>query len=217
MSTSSNRPGDEPSGEITRLLEAARAGDRLSLDRVYELVYGELKRLAARQRDRFSGAGTLSTTALVHEAYLKLAGDRIWAGSDRTHFFALAARAMRQILLDHARGQGRQKRGSGAPHLDLDDLEAGRVGLDPHDPGRSVAVEDLLALDQALERLAAVDAELGQLVEWRYFAGLTLDEIAPLVGLSERTLKRQWRTARAFLYRELGPPGGAPGESAAPA
>lgn len=112
----------EGSGEITRLLAAARTGDRHSLDQVYELVYGELKRLAARQRGSFGpggGADTLSTIALVHEAYLKLAGGRIWAGADRAHFFALAARAMRQILLDHARGQGRQKRGAGALHVDL--------------------------------------------------------------------------------------------------
>jgi len=193
-------------GEITRLLAAARGGDRLSLDRVYELVYAELKRLAARQRGSFragGGADTLSTTALVHEAYMKLAGDRIWAGADRGHFFALAARAMRQILLDHARSQGRQKRGSGAAHVELGALDLGEP-----ESSHPTPIEDLLALDQALERLADVDAELGQLVEWRYFAGLTLDEIAPLAGLSERTLKRQWRTARAFLYRELGVPGG---------
>lgn len=192
-------------GEVSRLLDAAQAGDRLALDRVYEIVYDELKRLAARHRSSFGGVATLSTTALVHEAYLKLAGDRVWAGADRAHFFALVARAMRQILLDHVRNHGRQKRGAGAPHVDLDGLEVGHLDL-----GHAPALEDLLALDQALERLAAVDAELGQLVEWRYFAGLTLDEIAPLVGLSERTLKRQWRAARAFLYRELGSPDGSP-------
>jgi RNA polymerase sigma factor (TIGR02999 family) len=194
-------------GEITELLAAAGGGDRPSLDKVYELVYAELKRLAARQRGNFASADTLSTTALVHEVYLKLAGDRIWAGADRAHFFALAARAMRQILLDHARSQGRQKRGSGAQHVELDGLEL----------GESTPVDELLAIDQALDRLTAVDSELGRLVEWRFFAGLTLEEIAPLVGLSDRTLKRQWRTARAFLYRELGPPGGGPASSAAPA
>jgi RNA polymerase sigma factor (TIGR02999 family) len=191
-------------GDVTSLLAAARGGDRAALARVYELVYAELKRIASRQRGGFGRAETLSTTALVHEAYLKLAGDRgDWIGSDRTHFFALAARAMRQVLIDHARRRGRQKRGAGAPHLDLDLV----------DPGAEAPIEELLALDTALERLGRLDAELERLVEWRFFAGLTLEEIAPLVGLSERTIKRQWRTARAFLLRELG---GAPDETPAP-
>jgi len=101
---------------------------------------------------------------------------------------------MRQILLDHARRRGRHKRGAGAPHVTLDGLEA----------GREAPLEELLALDRALGRLGAVDPELERLVEWRFFGGLTLAEIAPLVGSSERTLKRNWRTARAFLLRELG-------------
>lgn len=182
-------------GDITSLLAAARGGDRGALAHVYELAYAELKRIAARQRGGFGGADTLSTTALVHEAYLKLAGDRgNWVGTDRIHFFALAARAMRQVLIDHARGRGRQKRGAGAPHLDLELV----------DPGVEASIEELLAIDTALERLGQLDPELERLVEWRFFAGLTVEEIAPMVGLSERTIKRQWRTARAFLLRELG-------------
>lgn len=193
-------------GEITALLVAARAGDRGAYDRVFALVYDELRRLASRQAGRFGGGDSLSTTALVHEAYLKLAGDQVVAGNDRVHFFALAARAMRQILIDHARHGGRQKRGGGKPHVELDGL-AFELGAPPGD----ASAEDLLALDRALERLAAVDAELERLVEWRFFAGLTLEEIAGLTGVSERTLKRDWRVARAFLLRELG--GAAPAPS----
>ena len=187
------------SGEITALLAAARAGDRTAYDRVFALVYDELRRVASRQAGRFGGDDTMSTTALVNEAYLKLAGDGVVAGNDRVHFFALAARAMRQILIDHARHGRRQKRGGGAPHVELDGL-AFEIGAAPAD----ASAEDLLALDRALERLAAVDEELVRLVEWRFFAGLTLEEIAGLTGVSERTLKRDWRVARAFLLREVG-------------
>jgi len=184
-----------PEVDFTSLLAAARGGDRGALARVYELVYAELKRIASRQRGGFGGVETLSTTAIVHEAYLKLAGDEVARiGNDRTHFFALAARAMRQVLIDHTRHRRRQKRGAGAPHIEFDLV----------DPGAESPVEEMLALEIALERLGAVDPELERLVEWRFFGGLTLEEIAPLVGLSERTIKRQWRTARAFLLRELG-------------
>jgi RNA polymerase sigma factor (TIGR02999 family) len=190
---------DEPppeAGETAALLAAARGGDRAAYDRVFAHVYAELRRIASRQAARFADSATLSTTALVHETYLKLAGDRVVAAADREHFFALAARAMRQILIDHARGRTRQKRGGGAAHVPLD-----RVAL----PGEA-PVDDLLALDQALGRLEGVDADLARLVEWRFFAGLTLAEIADLTAVSERTVKRDWAVARAFLVRELGAP-----------
>jgi RNA polymerase sigma factor (TIGR02999 family) len=200
--------GARDPAEITTLLGAAGRGDRGAYDRVFDLVYDELRRIASRQLGSFGGReATLATTALVHEAYLKLAGDRIWSGNDRAHFFALAARAMRQILLDHARRHGRQKRGARAPHLDVAELELAERRTDAQ-------VEELLAIDQALGRLAAVDAELARLVEWRFFAGLTLEEIAGFTGVSERTLKRDWRAARAFLYRELHGP--SPDEPDAP-
>jgi RNA polymerase sigma factor (TIGR02999 family) len=184
---------------FTAELAAARAGDRGAFDRVFALVYDELRRVASRQAQRFGGATTLSTTALVHEAYLKLAGDAVVGSNDRVHFFALAARAMRQILIDHVRAGDRQKRGGGIPVLSLEGLEEA-AGT----PGGVPAKEDLLALDHALERLGAVDAELERLVEWRFFAGLTVEEIAGLTGCSERTVKRDWSIARLFLLRELG-------------
>jgi RNA polymerase sigma factor (TIGR02999 family) len=187
-----------PPGDTAALLAAARSGDRSAYDQVFSRVYDELRRVASRQAARFGRVATLSTTALVHETYLKLAGDRVVPVNDRVHFFALAARAMRQILINHARHGGRKKRGG----------DLARVTLEPAAfeelPGVPAApVEDLLALDRALERLGKVDAELVQLVEWRFFAGLTLEEIAELTGTSERTLKRDWQVARSFLLRDL--------------
>lgn len=195
-------PGPDPA-DTTALLAAARGGDRGAYDRVFARVYAELRRVASRQAARLGASETLSTTVLVHEAYLKLVGSAAQGANDRVHFFALAARAMRQILIDHARSRGRQKRGAAAPHIELD-----RVELAAESP----AAEDLLALDRALGRLAAVDPELERMVEWRFFAGLTLEEIAALSGVSERTLKRDWQVARAFLLREVSGAATAPGE-----
>jgi len=199
--TSDDREHPEPgraTDDTTILLAAARAGDRAAYDLVFARVYDELRRVASRQAARLGANESLSTTVLVHEAYLKLAGSESagGAGHDRVHFFALAARAMRQILIDHARHRGRRKRGGGVRPAELD-----AVAL-PAAPD-ALPVEDLLALDRALERLAAVDPELVRLVEWRFFAGLTLEEIAGYAGVSERTLKRDWQVARAFLQREL--------------
>ncbi|HPC82441.1 MAG TPA: sigma-70 family RNA polymerase sigma factor [Thermoanaerobaculaceae bacterium] len=184
-------------GDITRMLGAARGGDREARDRLFAAVYGELRRLASRQRWRGGSPVTLNTTALVHEAYLKLAGSSGWRSNDRMHFFALAAKAMRQILVDHARHRRRDKRGGGAIHLDLEGVDI---------PVERQA-EEVLAIDQALEQLARVDPDLARLVEWRFFAGLTLEEIAVNTGVSERTLKRDWRTAKAFLHERLRPRG----------
>ncbi len=192
--------GNAIAGDTTELLAAARDGDRAAYDRVFGRVYDELRRVASRQAARFGGGGerTLSTTALVHEAYLKLAGGALVAGSDRAHFFALAARAMRQILVDHVRHGRRKKRGGAAPEVALDGLEFELAA-----PAGEAAVEELLTLDRALERLEAVDPDLERMVEWRFFAGLTLPEIVELTGSSERTLKRDWSVARAFLAREI--------------
>ena len=167
--------GADPT-EITALLRAVGQGDRSALDRLFEQVYGELRRIARRQLRTALPAATLDTTALVHEAYLKLSGGGPWSTRDRSHFYALTAQAMRRVLIDHARRRTRQKRG-----------------------GRMVA----LALDQALARLEAVDPELASLVEWRFFAGLSVEEIAELREVSDRTVKRHWRLARAFLFREM--------------
>jgi RNA polymerase sigma factor (TIGR02999 family) len=190
-------PGAE---EITTLLAAAGAGDRGASDRLFEAVYAELRRIARRQRAAAAPSATLSTTALVHEAYLKLSGEARWTVEDRRHFFALAARAMRHVLVDHVRRRGRLKRGGGALALEL---EAEEVAA----PDRG---EELMALDEALGRLESVEPELAQLVEWRFFAGLSVEEIAELVGVSDRTVKRRWRSARAFLYQDLASQGIAP-------
>ena len=180
-------------GEVSVLLAAANAGDRAASDRAFELVYADLKRLARRQlRVASPGHGA---TSLVHEAWLKLARPDAMNVNDREHFFALAARAMRQLVIDHARNRAAVKRGSGQIDEDLDAV-ATRVG--------SVGDTDrLLELDQALERLGAMDPQLVRLVEMRFFAGLELSEIADVSGRSERSLKRDWRKARAVLHANL--------------
>jgi RNA polymerase sigma factor (TIGR02999 family) len=179
--------------EITTLLTQVRGGSASAMDRLFALVYDEL-RMMARQKLRHERDGhTLNPTALVHEAYLKLAsqsGD--W--TDRTHFLAVAARAMRQILIDHARARRAAKRGAGRTHvvLDVASVEADRDA------------EQLIALDAALSALEGVSGRLARIVEYRYFAGLTLEEIATTLELSVRTVQRDWRKARAWLSRELG-------------
>ena len=190
---SAGAPSSDPgAAEITALLRAVERGDAEASGRLYEAVYGELRKIARAQLRRANVAETLSTTALVHEAYLKLAGGD-WTTRDRYHFYALTAQAMRRVLLDHAKARLRAKRGGGGRPVTIDDLELGA-------PERA---EELIALDGALERLAASDPELERLVEWRFFAGLSVEEIARLWGVSDRTVKRHWRLARAFLFREL--------------
>lgn len=179
--------------EVTTLLHAIEGGDRCAVDRLFESVYGELRRIARRQLRAAPPLATIDTTALVHEAYLKLSGGAPWSIRDRYHFYALTAQAMRQVLVDHARRRTRQKRGGRQVALPLDAVE----------PAVAARGEELLALDQALARLAVVDADLARLVEWRFFAGLSVEEIAELRGVTDRTVKRHWRLARAFLLREL--------------
>jgi len=186
----SERP-DAP--DITTLLRAAGTGDRAASDQVFEAVYAELRRIARRQRAVPGPGATLSTTALVHETYLRLGGNARWTVEDRRHFFALAARVMRLVLIDHARRRNRRKRGGQVTILDLEvqDLAS---------PDRAA---ELVALDEALGRLESAEPELAQLVEWRFFAGLTVEQIAELLGVSDRSVKRRWRSARAFLYQDL--------------
>ena len=188
-------PGPPPTRpeEVTGLLRAAEAGDRSALDRVFAVLYGELRAIAHRQLQGAPAEQTLSTTALVNEAYLKLSRGAGWSARDRSHFFSLAARAMRMILVDAARSRTRQRRGSGRRPLDLENVEI---------PVEERAAE-IVALDEALGKLGQVDGELAQLVEWRFFAGLSLEEISEMSGRSERTLKRHWQAARAFLFEEL--------------
>lgn len=162
-------------------------------DDLFARVYEELRCIARSQRRGAGGPPTLDTTALVHEVYLKLSGDAVKRDIDRVHFLSLAARAMRQILVDHARSRSRLKRGG--------DCVITGLGDDVRAPGEIV---DLLALDAALTELAEVDPRAGSIVEWRIFSGLEIAEIAQLQNLAERTVFRDWRRARAFLVDRLG-------------
>jgi RNA polymerase sigma factor (TIGR02999 family) len=185
---------------ITRLLQEWQDGNGQALERLVPLVYDELHTLASRYLSRERRDHTLQTTALVNEAYLRLVGrDAPW--QNRAHFFGVAAQVMRRILVDHARRDGRAKRGGGVPHLVLDDV-------DPPSASAPVDPIDAYALDQALTRLEAFDPNQGRIVELRYFGGLTIEETALVMRVSTATVKRDWAVARAWLYREL--TGGAP-------
>lgn len=187
-------PDDEAKrGEITALLAAWRGGDRTALERLMPMVYDDLRRRAHHQLSRAGSNGTLSTTGLVNEAYLKLvrAPKDSWEG--RNDFFAVAVTAMRSVIVDYARRHLAQKRGGAARQVTLDDSVL-RVEQD---------AEELLAIHQALDRLAALDARLGQLVELRFFGGLSVEEAAEVLGVSGRTVKRDWSKARTLLHRLL--------------
>lgn len=178
--------------EITHWLDAVRAGDDEALGRLFSLVYCELRRIAQMQLRR-GAPKSLSTTAVVHEAYLKLLGSSRKDLKDRNHFYAVAARAMRQILVDHARARAAQRRGGLAAHVELDEEQH----------GFRTSVDELIDLDAALQRLHELDARLERVVELRFFAGLSVEETAELLEVAPRTIKRDWRRARAFLYGEL--------------
>lgn len=180
------------STEFSTLLGAARGGDPDAFARAFEAAYAELRRVARRQLRGLRPGDTIATTALVHEAFLKLVR-RPLALEDQTHFFALAARAMRQILVDYARERGSLKRGGDRRQTTLDDGALSAETL----------AEEMLGIDQALTRLEAVDERLARVVEWRFFAGMTEEEIAGAQGVDVRTVRRDWQKARAFLYREL--------------
>ncbi len=177
---------------MTALLQAARYGDVQAFDALYEQVYGELRRLAHVVRDGQPGE-TLNTTALVHEAYLHLLPSADLSWQDRAHFFSVAARAMRQVLVHSARRRLAEKRGGGAPHVTFHE------GL--HAP--RLYVEDILSLDEALGRLEALDPRKARVIECRYFAGLSVEETAETLGVGSATVKRDWRAARAFLTQAL--------------
>lgn len=193
---------DSPTpGDVTRLLHDVGAGDRAAFDRLMPVVYVELRRIAQAQMRRERSDLTLQTTGLVHEAYLKLV-DRAqvdWHG--RAHFYSIAARAMRQILVDHARRRGAEKRGGDRQRTSLTGKPLG-LDDDPH---------ELLALDRALDALAQQDESLRQVVEMRFFGGMSEKEIADVRGVSVRTVQRDWVRARAWLYKELYP--SEPGEA----
>jgi RNA polymerase sigma factor (TIGR02999 family) len=180
------------SAKLSTLLVASRRGEAEAFAQVFDVAYDELRRVARRQLRHLRPGQTLTTTSLVHEAFLKLVGRPVDL-EDQTHFFALAARAMRQILVDYARKRCSQKRNRGLPLTTLD--------------GKSIPVEaladEMIGIDRALVRLEVVDARLAQIVEWRFFGGMTEEEIAESLGITARTVRRDWQKARAFLYREL--------------
>jgi RNA polymerase sigma factor (TIGR02999 family) len=192
-------PDRESPQEITRLLSAAREGDRVASDSLFASVYQELHRLAhAQLAARGRPGDTLDTTVLVHEAYLRLAQPAGLSAEDRAHFFNLAARVMRHVVVDYARKRDAAKRSG-----DVIRIETGWLS-EPAAEGDSRLTEDLLALDTSLERLEAESPRLARLVELRFFAGLSFVEIGEVLGFNERTAKRDWRKARAFLLAELG-------------
>jgi RNA polymerase sigma-70 factor (ECF subfamily) len=179
---------------VTRLLNEWRGGSRPALDRLMPLVYAELRMIAARHFARETPGHTLQSTALVHEAYLKLVGQQRTDWQNRAQFFGIAAQIMRRILVDHARRQHRDKRGGPLPTLSLDEAVAA---------SEPAAVVDMIGLDMALTGLAEVDPRAARIVELRYFSGLSIEETAEVLGVSAGTVKREWSTARAWLYREL--------------
>jgi RNA polymerase sigma factor (TIGR02999 family) len=184
--------------EVTRILSAAAAGDPRAANELLPLVYEELRKLAAARLADEKAGQTLQATALVHEAYLRLVGnEEPWNG--RGHFFAAAAEAMRRILVENARRRGRVRHGGGRRRVELSDVPA------------AVPDEDLLALDEALNRLTAQDPIRAELVKLRYFAGLTVPQAAESLGISVATAERYWAFARAWLFTELnGPPENSP-------
>src|SRR4051794_29180652 len=187
-----------PMSEVTRILSAIEQGDPSAAAQLLPLVYDELRRLAAQKLAGEKPGQTLQATALVHEAYLRLVGgaaEQQW--NSRGHFFAAAAEAMRRILVEKARRKKRLKHGGGRQRVDLDQLQL-------HEEG---SPEDLLALDEALTRLADEEPVVAEVVKLRYFAGLTIDQTAAALQLSARTANRHWVYARAWLYQQLGQPG----------
>jgi RNA polymerase sigma factor (TIGR02999 family) len=178
--------------DITRLLEAAADGSDQAMDEVFAVVYPRLKEIARARRRGWRGAEDMNTTGLIHEAYIKVAGGKS-TYENRGHFFATAARAMRQVLINYAERQSAKKRGGGAAEVTLYD----------HDAVTDEAMDELLALNEALEKLEAISQRQSQVIECLFFAGLTVAETAEALDISPATVKRDWSTARAWLYREM--------------
>ncbi len=181
--------------DVTRLLHELSGGDASAMARLVPLIYDELRGIAAREMRRERGEHTLQPTALVHEVFLRLVDRPDLSWQSRAHFLNIAAQAMRRILVDHARHQKRQKRGGGAERVTLDEeFQA---------PGQ--VAPDLTDIDEAVERLTALDARKGKVVELRFFAGLSVEETGRVLGISQATVKREWQFAKAWIQRELAP------------
>src|ERR1700730_17604274 len=186
--------GGHVTGDVTRLLGQLRAGKPDAANQLVPLIYDELRRIAGAQMRRERLAHTLQPTALVHEAYMRLAGEQEIQWQNRAHFFAIAARTMRRVLLDYARQHHAERRGGeGARKVDID----AELLISNH------RLEDVLVVDEVLSRLTEMDSEQGRIVELRFFAGLNVEETAEVMGISPSTVKREWRLAKAWLDREL--------------
>jgi RNA polymerase sigma factor (TIGR02999 family) len=185
---------DSSNGDVSRILHAAARGEPIDQAALLPLVYDGLRAIAARKMNNERSGHTLGTTALVHEAYLRLVGDGPVNWASASHFYAAAAEAMRRILVDHARARGSQKRGGGRVRLALDIMELAT---------REDPVE-ILALDEALSRLEEQDTRMAEIVKLRFFTGLQDEEVAQVLNVSRRTVCREWSMARAFLQREMG-------------
>jgi len=185
---------DNSGANVTELLRNWGEGDMQAMDKLLPLVYNDLRRRAALYLRRERSNHTLQATALVNEAYLRMVDQRKVVWKDRGHFLAVAAQAMRRILVDHARGRNSRKRGGPVEDLPLEDLMLAASGEDE---------VDVIALDEALSRLATVDARQERLVELRYFVGLSLEEAADVLDISRATATREWTLAKAWLFREL--------------
>jgi RNA polymerase sigma factor (TIGR02999 family) len=182
-----------PSNQVTELLVRWRGGEKEALDSLMPLVYGELRRIAQHYLNNERSDHTLQSTALVHEAYVRLAHQDLPQWQNRAHFFAVAAQLMRQILVDYARSHRASKRGGDVYKLALDDAEEQPQAADL----------DIVALDDALKTLALMDSQQSKVVELKFFGGLSIEDTAEVLGISPSTVKRDWVTARAWLYREL--------------
>jgi RNA polymerase sigma-70 factor, ECF subfamily len=185
-------PMDTAPGEVTRLLKAMNAGDATAGEQLFPLVYHELHRIAAAYMRRERPDHTLQATALIHEAYLRLVGEEIdW--QDRGHFIGLAAHVMRRVLVDYARQHRAQRRDGGLKRVEMDD----NIAISPE------RLDEVLFLDEAMERLVKKSPRQARVVELRYFGGLSVDQVAAMLGVAPRSVKRDWTLARIFLYREL--------------
>jgi len=195
---------EKESGEITRLLQAWASGDGSALDALWPKVYDDLRQLARRQLARERSDHTLQRTALVNEAFIRLAGQRSVDWLNREQFLSLASKIMRRVLVDYARQRNAQRRGDGAEKLSLADTQAA-LAVDEAQANATFDDDsiDVVAIDSALLRLEKLDAGQSQIVELRYFGGLTLEETANVAGISVATVKREWAMARAWLRREL--------------
>lgn len=190
---------DETRTRVTQLLAELPDGSGAAVDELFALLYDELRAIAHRQRRRWQGNDTLQTTALVHEAFLKLVDQERVVTENRPHFLAVAARAMRHILCNYARDRKAQKRGGAIEHVALEESRGGMAGT----PSSSESSEVLVALDEALLRLEQIDPRQSRVVECRFFGGLTIEDTATALGISPRTVKRDWAMAQAWLHREI--------------